>query len=141
MERWINQTRTMGLEVIFRSLFKEELLFLSSCQIYQNLSFLHVCVCICIYIYIYSHPQTDCFVLSELFSVARHVGRLKLGSKPVQLYVRLSIRLLGQQAYHVGKGNYKVLCREQQQQRPFVYIFIPYRLPECSILSKSFALR
>ena len=27
-----------------------------------------------IYIYIYSHPQTDCFVLSELFSVARHVG-------------------------------------------------------------------
>ena len=26
------------------------------------------------YIYIYSHPQTDCFVLSELFSVARHAG-------------------------------------------------------------------
>ena len=23
---------------------------------------------------IYCHPQTDCFVLSELFSVARHVG-------------------------------------------------------------------
>ena len=23
-------------------------------------------------IFIYSHPQTDCFVLSELFSVARH---------------------------------------------------------------------
>ena len=40
-----------------------------------------------IYIYIYCHPQTDCFVLSELFSVARHVGRLKLGSKPIQLYV------------------------------------------------------
>ena len=45
-----------------------------------------------IYIYIYSHPQTaERFVLSELFSVARHVGRLKLGSKPAQLYVRLSI--------------------------------------------------
>ena len=28
-----------------------------------------------------------------------------------------------------------------QQQRQFVYIFIPYRLPEGSILSKSFALR
>ena len=28
-----------------------------------------------LYIYIYSHPQTDCFVLSELFSVTRHVGR------------------------------------------------------------------
>ena len=30
-----------------------------------------------IYIYIYCHPQTDCFVVSQLFSVARHVGRLK----------------------------------------------------------------
>ena len=28
-----------------------------------------------VYIYIYSHPQTDCLVLSELFSVARHAGR------------------------------------------------------------------
>ena len=25
---------------------------------------------------------TDCFVVSQLFSVATHVGRLKLGSKP-----------------------------------------------------------
>ena len=40
--------------------------------------------------FIYCHPQTDCFVLSELFSVARHAGRSKPGSKPVQLYVRLS---------------------------------------------------
>ena len=48
--------------------------------------------------------KTDCFVVSQLFSVARHVGRLKLGSKPTQLYVRLSIRLLGQQAYHVSLG-------------------------------------
>ena len=54
-----------------------------------------------IYIYIYSHPQTDCLVLSELFSVARHVGLSKLGSKPIQLYVRLRLRPLGQQAYHV----------------------------------------
>ena len=43
-------------------------------------------------IHIYSHPQTDCFVLSELFSVARYVGRSKPGSKPVQLYVRLCFR-------------------------------------------------
>ena len=33
---------------------------------------------------IYCHLQTDCFVLSELFSVARHAGRSKPGSKPVQ---------------------------------------------------------
>ena len=39
---------------------------------------------------IYSHPQTDCFVISKFFSVARHVVRLKLGSEP------------GQQAFHVG---------------------------------------
>ena len=56
----------------------------------------------CIYIYIYCHPQTDCFVLSELFSVARHAGRSKPKSKPVQLYVRLSFRPLGHQADHVG---------------------------------------
>ena len=55
-----------------------------------------------IYIYIYSHPQRDCFILSELFSVARHVGRLEPGSKPIQLDVRLSLRPLGQQVYHIG---------------------------------------
>ena len=38
----------------------------------------------------YCHSQTDCFVVSQLFSVARHVGRLKLGSKSGQLYVRFS---------------------------------------------------
>ena len=27
-----------------------------------------------IYIYIYCHPQTDCFIVSQLFSVARHAG-------------------------------------------------------------------
>ena len=41
------------------------------------------------YIYIYSHPQTECFVVSKLFSIARHIGRLKLGSKPAQFCVRL----------------------------------------------------
>ena len=59
-----------------------------------------------LYIYIYCHPQTDCFVLSELFSVARHIGRSKPGSKPIQLYVRLGLIPLGQQAYNVGKRNF-----------------------------------
>ena len=62
----------------------------------------HLCVYIYIYIYIYSHPQIDCFILSELFSVARHAGRSKPGSKPVQLYVRLSFRPVGHQVDHVG---------------------------------------
>ena len=41
-----------------------------------------------IYTYLYCHPQTDCFVVSQLFSVARYICRLKLGSKPAQLYVK-----------------------------------------------------
>ena len=77
-----------------------------------------------IYIYIYCHPQTDCFVVSELFSVARHVGRLKLGSKPAHIYVRLSIRPLGQQAYHVGLGNYKVLCSSSCSVRLFTFSYL-----------------
>ena len=39
-----------------------------------------------IYIYIYN-PQTGCFVVSQLFSGARHVKCFKLGSKPGLLYV------------------------------------------------------
>ena len=46
----------------------------------------------------------DCFVVSQLFSVARHVGRLKLGSKPTQLYVRLTITPFSQQANHICSG-------------------------------------
>ena len=41
--------------------------------------------------HIFSQPQTDRFVVSQLFRVARQVGRFKLGSKPAQLYVKLSI--------------------------------------------------
>ena len=74
-----------------------------------------------IYIYIYSHPQTDCFVLSELFSVARHAGRSKPGSKPVQLYVRLCFRPLSHQADHVG--NFKVFLFLETAAAAFVYIF------------------
>ena len=57
-----------------------------------------------IYIYIYCHPLTDCFVVWQLFSVARHVGRLKLVLKPAQLYIRLSIILLSQQATSISSG-------------------------------------
>ena len=48
--------------------------------------------------------QTDCFVVSQLFSVARHVGHLKLGLKPAQLYVRSSIITLSQLANHDSPG-------------------------------------
>ena len=67
--------------------------------------YMYMCVCVCvtiytyicvcgsesihIYIYIYCHPQTDCFVVSQLFGVARHVGHWKLGSKPAQRYASI----------------------------------------------------
>ena len=53
-------------------------------------------VTIDIYVYIYCHRQTDCFVVSQLFSGAKHVGCLKLGLKPIQLCVWLSIIPLSQ---------------------------------------------
>ena len=69
------------------------------------------------------HPQTGCFILSELFSVARHVGRSKLGSKPIQLYVRLSLRLLGQQAYHVWlRELLRYLC-SNSSSRLFTFLY------------------
>ena len=68
----------------------------------SNQPYVECNIYIYIYIYIYCHPQTDDFVLSEHFSVDRHAGRSKPGSKPIQLYVRLSLRPLGQQADNVG---------------------------------------
>ena len=72
---------------------------------------------------VYCHPQTNCFVLSELFSVARHVGRSKPGSKPIQLYVRLNLRQLGQQAYHVWlRELFRYLCSNSSSRLfPFLY--------------------
>ena len=64
----------------------------------------------CIYIYIYSHPQADCVIVSQLFSVARHIGCLKLGSKHAQLYIRLSIILFSLQVNLHQLGCYKALC-------------------------------
>ena len=57
-----------------------------------------------LYIYIYSHPQTCCLVVSQLISVARHAERFKLGSKPAQLYMRLSIIPLIHQSTYVSSG-------------------------------------
>ena len=71
--------------------------------------------------HIYSHPQTDCFVLSELFSVARHVGRSKPVSKPIQLYVRLSLRPLGQQEYHV-REFLRYSCSNSSSVRLFTFL-------------------
>ena len=52
-----------------------------------------------IYIYIVFH--TDFFVVSQLISAARHGRYFKLGWKPAQLYVRLSIIPLSQLSTYV----------------------------------------
>ena len=70
-------------------------------------------------IYIYSHPQTDCFVLSELFSVARHAGRSKPESKPVQLYDRPH----GHKRTTLAKGIFRYLIFSKQQQQPLFTFF------------------
>ena len=41
----------------------------------------------------------------------------------------------------LAKGILRYFYFLKQQQQPLFTFFIPYRLPECSILSKSFALR
>ena len=64
----------------------------------------YIYIYIYIYVYIYSHPQTDCFVVSQLFSVARHVRHFKLGLKPAQFYVRLKIVPLSPQSTYVSTG-------------------------------------
>ena len=88
-----------------------------------------------IYIYIYTVIHRHCFVVSQLFSVARHVGRSKLGSKPAQIYVRLSIRL-GQQTRPTSvprqSGNYKVLSSYSSS---CVRLFAFYTLPDTRVLN------
>ena len=98
---------------------------------YKSHTHTHTHTYIYIYIYIYCHPQTDCFVVSQFFSVARHVGRYKLGSKPTRIYIR--------QAYHVGQGIIRYYVATTAAA--FVCLhFIPYWIPEGSIRSKRFAL-
>ena len=99
-------------------------------SIYANFS-ISVCSNIYIYIYIYCPPQTDCFVEQRYFSVARHVGRFKQRLKPNQLFLRL-IPLSHQTTYFsLGIRHYVVA---------FICLHLPYRIPESSIHSKSFAL-
>ena len=76
-----------------------------------------------IYIYIYCHPETDCFVVSQLFSVARRVGRLKLGSKPTQIQPTSVLRQL---------GNFKELNSNSSSS---VCLFTFYTLPDTRVLN------
>ena len=88
---------------------------------------IYICVCVYIYTYVYIYIviQTDCFVLSELFSVPRHAGRSKPGSKPIQLYARLSLRPLGQQAHHVWLRELLRYLYSNSNVRLFTFFLYP----------------
>ena len=93
-----------------------------------------------IYIYIYILSSTDrlfrCIITLQCGYTRR---TLEAGIETRKTFVRLSIRPLGQQAYHVGKGIIRFYAATAAAA--FICLhFIPYRIPEYSICSKSFAL-
>ena len=91
-----------------------EIQFASTIHYIYIYIYIYMCVCVCVCererereresVYVYCHQQTDCFIVSQLFSVARHEGRFKLGLKPAQLYVTLRIIQLSPQSRYVSSG-------------------------------------
>ena len=72
---WLSSSPFLSHTLGFIKLFTDWVLLLVYIYIY---------IYICIYIY---HQQTGSFVVSKLFSLARHARCFKLGSKPGWLYV------------------------------------------------------
>ena len=86
-------------------------------------------VTLIVFFFLYSYPQTDCFVVSQLFSVARQTGRFKLGLKPSQLYVKLSIIQHGHQSTYVSSGIIRhyvgaFVCLHFTLTHIYIYIYI-----------------
>ena len=88
---------------------------------------MYVYIYIYIYIYIYCHPQADSFVVSQLISVARHAGHFKLGLKPAQLYIRLSIIPLSQQSTKVSSGI--------RTHYVIAFVCLEFALPDTSVFN------
>ena len=80
-------------------------------------------VCVCIYIY--CHPQTDCFVVSQLFSVARHIESWD------QNLPNFTLDLV---SYHSARKQ----TMSAQELYIYIYIHIPFKvlLSEEPFLSK-----
>ena len=67
----------------YKSVFRKPFTLSDECLKHETQGHRHNHVIyIYIYIYIYSHSKADCFVVSQLFRVARHVRFTNLGSKP-----------------------------------------------------------
>ena len=78
-----------------------------------------------IYIYIYSQPQTDCFVLSEFFCVARHGGRSKPGGvNPSNGTLDLVSDRSPNKRITFAKGIFKVLSiNSSSSARLFTFLY------------------
>ena len=78
---------------------------------YLSTNHITICLKINIYLqsthtlYIYCHPLTDCFVVSQLFSVARQARFLNLGSKPGWLKCQSKILPLSHEETCASEGN------------------------------------
>ena len=94
-----------------------------------------VYIYIYIYIYIIIHRQI-CFVLSELFSVARQARFLKLGSKPGWLKRQSKILSLSHEGTSPSQRNWNAYVSHL-----LLFTYIRLMATESSIHMKSLALR
>ena len=88
---------------------------------------IYIYVHIIIYIYINCHPQADCFVVSQLFSVAKHVRRLKRNPP------NFTLDLVSDRSPNkctTSAWNYKVLNSSSS-----VRLFTFYTLPDTRVLN------
>ena len=87
------------------------------------------------FIYKVIHRQI-CFVLSEIFSVARQTWFPKLGSKPGWLNRQAKILPLSHEETRASEGNLNAYASHL-----FLFIYIRLTATESSIHMKSLALR
>ena len=92
-----------------------------SCSIAKN--FLHIP---CVWIYIFFNPQTDCFVVSHLFSVLRHKWCFQQGSK---LYISQISYLRAIVIFSVSEGIFS-----------YIFLHIRYRVLGCSFQENCFCI-
>ena len=101
--------------------------------------YLNVYIYIYIYIYIVIHRQTVSFYQNSSVWLDTQDARSR-DRNPSNLTLDKVSDLSTTKRTKLAQEIFKVFILATAAAA-FVYIFIPYRLPECSILSKSFALR
>ena len=101
-------------------------------HIFTKIGFSHFFI---IYIYIVIHRQT-CFVLSELFRVARQARFPKLGSEPAWFKLQAKILPLSHEENSASEENLNAYVSQL-----FLFTYVLFTTTESSIHMKSLALR